>query len=123
MLGSGPRPPAPRCLVPLWDKGIGGHGAVIPMIGLWPGPRGNPGPMPVHRHPAGYHCSKALTRLGLSAEAIATALRRQLALDTGEIEEVLACPITPPEGTAVTSTAPLDLTERLDVRTSAPEHH
>ena len=52
-------------------------------------------------HPPGYHCSKALRALGLEAEAISRALRRQLALDTGEIDEVLSYPITPPEGFAV----------------------
>ena len=57
--------------------------------------------MPTRPHPPGYHCSKALRALGLEADAISRALRRQLALDTGEIEEVLAFPITPPEGVAV----------------------
>jgi hypothetical protein len=52
-------------------------------------------------HPPGYHCSKALRALGLESEAITRALKRQLALDTGEIEEVLAFPITPPEGFTV----------------------
>ena len=52
-------------------------------------------------HPPGYHCSKALRALGLEGEAIRRALRRQLALDTGEIEEVLAFPITPPDGFSV----------------------
>lgn len=67
-------------------------------------------------HPPGYHCSKALRRLGLEADAIAHALRRELALDTGEIEEVLAFPITPPEGIAV------DLsTETVDARSERVE--
>ena len=57
--------------------------------------------MATRPHPPGYHCSKALRALGLEAEAISRALRRQLALDTGEIEEVLAYPITPPEGFSV----------------------
>ena len=62
-------------------------------------------------HPPGYHCSKALRALGLEADAISRALRRQLALDAGEIEEVLAFPITPPEGFA------LDLSDMsVDVR-------
>ena len=61
--------------------------------------------MATRPHPPGYHCSKALRALGLEADAISRALRRQLALDTGEIEEVLAFPITPPEGFAI------DLTE------------
>lgn len=74
--------------------------------------------MAPRRHPPGYHCSKALKRLGLEAEAIALALRRQLALDTGEIAEVLACPITPPDGTPIepVPVVVVDVTEAIDAR-------
>jgi hypothetical protein len=65
-------------------------------------------------HPPGYHCSKALRRLGLEAEAISLSLRRRLGLDTGEIAEVLAYPITPPDGV----TAVADLTSRVDITDS-----
>ena len=54
--------------------------------------------MPSEPHPAGYRCAKALRELGLESGAIASSLRRRLALDTGEIEVVLACPVTPPDG-------------------------
>jgi hypothetical protein len=47
--------------------------------------------------------------LGLEADAVARALRRQLDLDTGEIAEVLAYPITPPGGTVVAA-APSSVT-------------
>ena len=69
--------------------------------------------MPTRRHPPGYHCSKALRALGLETEAVSRALRRQLALDTGEIEEVLAFPITPPEGMTV-DLSDLDVDVRVD---------
>jgi hypothetical protein len=57
--------------------------------------------MATRRHLPGYHCSKALRLLGLEADAVAHFLRKELALDTDEIEEVLAFPITPPEGTTI----------------------
>jgi hypothetical protein len=56
-------------------------------------------------HPPGYHCSKALRRLGLDSQAISQSLRKRLELDTGEIEEVLAYPITPPDGVPVAEEA------------------
>lgn len=45
-------------------------------------------------------------------------MRRQLGLDTGEIAEVLAYPITPPDGIAVAiaPAAEVDLTETIDAR-------
>ena len=69
-------------------------------------------------HPPGYHCSKALRRLGLEADAIAMSLRRRLGLDTGEIAEVLAYPVTPPDGvTAIVElTAEVDITDSVDTR-------
>lgn len=64
-------------------------------------------------HPPGYHCSKALRRLGFDEQAIAKSLRRELALDTGEIEAVLRHPITPPDGVPITVVEPMvDLTDR-----------
>jgi hypothetical protein len=74
--------------------------------------------MAPRHHPPGYHCSKALRQLGLEADAIAMALRRQLALDTGEIEEALAYPITPPEGAlqSPTSAETIDVTDAIDAR-------
>ena len=74
--------------------------------------------MASRHHPPGYHCSKALRQLGLEADAIALALRRQLELDTGEIEEALAYPVTPPDG-ALQSPAfaeAIDVTDAIDVR-------
>ena len=74
--------------------------------------------MAARPHPPGYHSSKALRRLGLGPEAISSALRRRLGLDTGEIAEVLAYPITPPDGIAVAMApeADVDLTETIDAR-------
>lgn len=60
--------------------------------------------MSITPRPPGYHCSKALRGLGFDENAIAGSLRRQLALDTGEIEAVLAYPITPPDGVPVAET-------------------
>ena len=54
--------------------------------------------MPTRPRPAGYHCAKALRRLGLESGAIADSLRLRLALDTGEIDAVLSWPVTPPDG-------------------------
>lgn len=74
-------------------------------------------------HPPGYHCSKALRRLGLEADAIAMSLRRRLGLDTGEIAEVLAYPVTPPDGVAalVELTTELDITDSVDSRDEGQE--
>lgn len=68
--------------------------------------------------PPGYHCSKALRRLGLEADAVSRSLRRRLGLDTGEIAEVLAYPITPPEGVATIAgeRADIDITDVIDAR-------
>ena len=69
--------------------------------------------MTTRPHPPGYHCSKALRRLGFDEQAIAKSLRRELALDTGEIEAVLSHPITPPDGVPITIVeATVDLTDR-----------
>jgi hypothetical protein len=57
-------------------------------------------------HPPGYRCSKALRLLGLDRQTISQSLRDRLALDTGEIEEVLAFPITPPDGVPVLDEPP-----------------
>ena len=75
-------------------------------------------------HPPGYHCSKALRRLGLDTEVIALSLRRRLGLDTGEIAEVIAYPITPPDGVAAVAqlTAAVDLTDLIDARDESSEH-
>lgn len=80
--------------------------------------------MAPRHHPPGYHCSKALRKLGLEADAIALALRRQLALDTGEIAEALACPVTPPEGTLVSpaESEMIDVTDAIDARDEHGEH-
>ena len=69
--------------------------------------------MPTQPRPAGYHCAKALRELGLESGAIASSLRRRLALDTGEIEVVLACPVTPPDG--------VPLIERRELIDNDPE--
>ena len=71
--------------------------------------------MPSRPHPPGYHCSKALRRLGLEAEAISRSLRRRLGLDTGEIEEVLSYPVTPPEGVPVETLAEVVVVDVTDV--------
>ena len=74
---------------------------------------GNGATMTTRSHPPGYHCSKALRRLGFDEDAIAKSLRRELALDTGEIEAVLRHPITPPHGVPITVVEPIvDLTDR-----------
>ena len=80
--------------------------------------------MATRQHPPGYHCSKALRRLGLEADAIAMALRRQLALDTGEIEEALAYPLTPPEGTlqSPSSAETIDVTDAIELQDEHGEH-
>lgn len=69
--------------------------------------------MATRPHPPGYRCAKALRQLGFEASAISQSLRRQLALDTGEIEAVLACPVTPPDGVPVLDVVGLvvDLTD------------
>jgi len=65
--------------------------------------------------PAGYRCAKVLRGLGLDARAISDSLRRRLALDTGEIEQVLAHPITPPDGVPASPPTPLiDITDDRD---------
>jgi len=81
--------------------------------------------MSIRPHPPGYHCSKALRRLGLDEHAIAASLRRELALTTGEIDVVLAFPITPPDGVPtivdITDNPPKDSRRRRsDVETSTP---
>ena len=80
--------------------------------------------MPVRPHPPGYHCSKAMRRLGLRTEVITSSLRKRLGLDTGEIAEVLAYPVTPPDGVAmaIATTGELDLTDLIDAR-DEPEAH
>jgi len=66
--------------------------------------------MSIRPHPPGYHCSKALRRLGFDEDAIAESLRRELALTTGEIQVVLAHPVTPPHGVPM---APIvDITDK-----------
>jgi hypothetical protein len=57
--------------------------------------------MATQPHPPGYRCSKALRQLGLGPDAISQSLRDRLELDTDEIEVVLNCPITPPDGLPV----------------------
>jgi hypothetical protein len=49
---------------------------------------------------------------------ISRSLRRRLGLDTGEIAEVLAYPITPPDGVAAVAelTADVDITDSIDAR-------
>jgi len=83
--------------------------------------------MSIRPRPPGYHCFKALRRLGFDEHAIAESLRRELALDTGEIQAVLAYPITPRHGVPIA--AVVDITDkpknnprrrRTDVETSTP---
>jgi len=62
--------------------------------------------MATRPHPPGYRCSKALRLLGLDPQTISQSLRERLALDTGQIEAVLACPITPPDGVPVLDEPP-----------------
>ena len=80
--------------------------------------------MATRHHPPGYHCSKALRQLGLEGDAIALALRRQLELDTGEIEEALAFPVTPPEGTVQSpaSAETIDVTDVIELEDEHGEH-
>jgi hypothetical protein len=65
--------------------------------------------------PPGYRCAKALRALGFDARGIAQSLRRRLALNTGEIEQVLSHPVTPPEGLPATAANDVvDLTDVVD---------
>ena len=87
---------------------------------VYPSAWGEPTVMASRPRPPGYHCSKALRRLGLEAEAISSSLRRRLGLDTDEIAEVLAYPITPPDGVVLAAAEPsfatVDLTDLVDAR-------
>jgi hypothetical protein len=78
---------------------------------------GNGASMTIRSHPPGYHCAKALRRLGFDEHAIANSLRRELALNTGEIEAVLRHPITPPDGVPITIVEPV-----VDVTDGSMDH-
>jgi hypothetical protein len=66
-----------------------------------------------------------MRKLGLGAEAISRSLRMRLGLDTGEIAEVIAYPITPPDGVVVegvTTTAELDLRDAIDAPSAVTQN-